>query len=110
MVDCRLIPTQKKTCIIVKLLTELCCKIKKIKPIAKIIIYLGHSCHSTNQQYVTNIALADVSITQAFLTRFYSPLNEVTDKGFKLGTSKLHSQVFGPTGIHSDVGQVDVRL
>ena len=50
-------------------------------------MYLGHSCHSTNQQYVANITLADVSITQALLARLYGPLNEVTDKGFKLGTS-----------------------
>lgn len=72
--------------------------------------YLGHSGHSTNQQNITNIAFIDVSIPQTFLAWFHSPLNEITDKGFKLWTCKFHGQVLWTTGINSDVRQVDVCL
>ena len=48
--------------------------------------YLWHSCHSTNQQNITNITLFNAGIPQTFLAGFHSPLDKVIDKGFKLCT------------------------
>lgn len=74
------------------------------------ILYLGHSGHSPNKQNVTDVTLANVSITQTLLAWLHSPLNEVVDQGFKLGTCEFHRQMLGTTGINGYVGQIDVRL
>ena len=50
-------------------------------------MYLGHSRHSTDQQYITNITLADFSIPQTLPAGLFSPFNEAADEGLKLGTS-----------------------
>ena len=72
--------------------------------------YLGHPCHSTNQQNITYVTFIDISISQTFLAWLYSPLYEVCNQGFKLGSSEFHGQVFWTTGIHCDIRQINVCL
>ena len=72
--------------------------------------YLGHPCHSTNQQNITYVTFIDISISQTFLTWLYSPLYEVCNQGFKLGSSEFHGQVLWTTGIHCDIRQINVCL
>ena len=73
-------------------------------------MYLGHSCHSTNQNDIDNLTLADISILDSLFTWRNCSLHQFSYEALKLGAGELHVHVLWAGRIHCQEREVDVRL
>ena len=62
--------------------------------------YLGHSCHSTDQNDFGDVPFADISILDGLLAGSNSSLHQFRDEALKFGASELQVHVLGTRGIH----------